>query len=164
MDKKQNGPVFEAGPGWGGKVKAWFGKYFYKVILPVIVVALIGYGITNRNSGENNDTLSPLDTNLPSNSTATISQTVNKGDGKILVARRAIAQYLTENSDISMTAGQKVYLETVLAQTIDNSLFKNGETVNFSVNDILSQIEKARLLTPIQLDKWEVYARKAGVK
>lgn len=166
MSEKNNGPVFEAGPGWGAKIKTWLGKYFYKVILPIIIIALVAYGIIGRKSNNNNNTnnTNPLETNIFSNNSMAVSETVNKGDGKIIVARRALAQFLSDNTDITLTAGQKVYLETVLSQTIDSNSFTVGQTVSFPEQTILDHIDNAKNLKPGQLDKWEVYARQAGVK
>jgi hypothetical protein len=163
-EQKNIGPVFESSPGWGGKTKAWLSKYFYKVILPVIIIVLVGYGIASRNGGNVNEDISPLESNNFEDAQALVSQTIGSGEGRIHVARRAIAWFLSENSDISLTAGQKVYLETVLAQNINKDLFKTGETVTFSDQEILNEIENARNLKPSQLDKWEAYARTAGVK
>lgn len=32
------GPNFEPGPGWGHYVSRWLGKYFWPVVVPIIIV------------------------------------------------------------------------------------------------------------------------------
>ncbi|MEK7506833.1 MAG: hypothetical protein AAB585_02370 [Patescibacteria group bacterium] len=34
-----SGPVFESGPGWGAKTGRWLGKYFWPIVVPLVVAA-----------------------------------------------------------------------------------------------------------------------------
>jgi hypothetical protein len=162
MSHENNGPVFESGPGWGEKIKKWFGRYFYKLVLPIIFLALVSYGIAFRNKTPETSML-PTETPTPM-SLALISQVVLKSDGKILVARRAVADYLASHTDLALSPAQKMYLETVLAEKIDNKSLFAGNTINFNDDDISSAIEKSMYLSPSQVLKWSEYARKAGIK
>lgn len=163
INQSAKGPVFESGPGWGAKIKTWLGKYFYKVILPIIIVFLVGYGIIYRDRSELNDDNFPLETQSPQYLEGNISQVIVKGDGKINIARKAITQYFSSHPEEPATLAQKMYLETVLAKTIDSDLIV-GNTVTFYEADIQAEFANAKTLTASQIQKWEAYARKAGIK
>ena len=152
-----SGPVFEAGPGWGTKTKNWFSKYLLKVILPVAVVALLIYGFSTRNRGDHVDDLfNPPSINETS---ATINQTVLKGDSLTLIARRALADYLSGNPDVFLTTGQKIFIENKLSQSLASQTLKVGAEVEINTTTILNLIDESKQLTKSQLDKWENYAR-----
>lgn len=163
MDKQSSGPIFESGPGWGAKVKTWLGKYFYKIVLPIIIIALIVYGIAFRNRSDQNVENNPLETQWPQYFEGEISQIIEKGDGKVFVARKAIAQYFSLHSDESATPAQKMYLETILAKNINDRLIV-GNTIIFYEADIQAELGNSKNLTPGQVQKWDAYARQAGVK
>jgi hypothetical protein len=160
-NRSSEGPVFESGPGWGVKVKKWLGKYFYKVVLPIIILALIIYGISTRQKPT--ESISPTETPIAVNNAA-ISEVVGKGDGMINIARRAIASYLLSNPLEMATPGQRVYAETALAATIDKSTFKIGNTIIFNSDKIKSLLDDSKQLTAGQLIKWDGYAKSAGMR
>ena len=149
------GPVFEAGPGWGAKTKNWLGRYFWKVIFPIVIIVLVGYGFSTRNDGEQ--------TKQPEKSAAAaedkISQSVTPGDSRTHLARRALAEYLQKAPDEVLTAGQKVFVETKLAKTVTAAVLKAGGAIDFRLEDIKNFAAQAKDLTQSQLQKWEIYAR-----
>ena len=156
----KNGPVFDSDPGWGAKVKAWLGKYFYKVILPILVIILVGYGIASRQSPTDNNellTVSPTPEN-----TGAVSVTVVKGDGRMLVARRALVDYLVSNPQ-DLTSAQKMYVETVLGSALQGPLTVSS-AIDFQLDDIRTAIASSNDLTDSQIQKWNSYAQKAGIK
>lgn len=159
---KSNGPVFEAGPGWGEKTKNWMSKYFYKVVLPAIVVVLVAYGIISRNGSP--EISSPEITNEPILQSASISQVIKAGEGKINVARRAVEEFAKLNTEEALSAGEKVFLETTLAQDVSASAFKAGQTIEFGIDAIRDAISKFKTLSASQIQKWDYYARRAGIK
>jgi len=164
MNDKSNGPIFEAGPGWGAKIKIWLKKYFFKIILPIVVIILAGYGIANREKTPVSSEFNPQETQITDNNdNNAIIIPVGKGDGKILVARKAVAKYFELNPDASATSGQKLYLETVLSQNGPAKL-TIGEQVTFYQGDIQAELENSKHLTQSQTQKWEAYAREAGIK
>jgi hypothetical protein len=149
-----SGPVFEAGPGWGKKLNEWFKKNFAKWILPVVGAVIIAAIILNLYKNNPGATATPTVAN-----TNLISQPVQKGDSRTLVARHALAQYLQMNPDQSLTNGQKLFIEEVLRRKIDAKPLAVGTTIEFSVSDIESAISQAKQLAPSTLAKWEIYAK-----
>ncbi len=147
------GPVFDFGPGWGFYVKRWFGKYLFKIVLPVIVL-LVAMGIyVSSNEAENNDRMAAKDK---------IAVVVIRGDSRALLARKALAEYLKGNSQEILTGGQKLFIEEILRRKLTNPKLTVGEIIEFTVDDIKTAIAQAKQLTPFQLEVWERYAR--GIK
>lgn len=143
------GPVFEPGPGWGFKVKKWLGKYFLKIVLPIIVVvAALTIILPKLNSGHKQETESP----------EVITQIVQIGDSRTKIARRALAEYLEAYPDDSLIPAQKVFIENKLQSKLDKHPVA-GTTVNFSLQDIQLVIAQAKTLSPTQLTKWADYAK-----
>lgn len=156
------GPVFEFSPGWEVKIKKWFKKYIlggncalcratrYVLLFGVVVLLFGGPQIRTFLDGQKQRALI---------SETKITETAQSGDSKIKLARRALADYLDKFTDTTITKGQKVFIETVLSQTITDEL-KPGTRVDFDFENIKTLIEQSRLLTPSQLQKWEEYAKK----
>ncbi len=155
------GPMFEAGPGWGKKLKKWSKKYIFAwdcalcraarfvVIFGLVFLIVIGPKIYDKKEPQ----------------TATekkISETIQPKDGTIHLARRILARYLAENTEIELTNGQKVFIETALSKEIPDELTHPGNTIEIGTEKIKTAIEKTNYLTPTQLQKWEKYAE--GVK
>lgn len=88
-----------------------------------------------------------------------IYQLVERGDSYTLVSRHALAQYLKNYPDQTLTNGQKVFIEEKLRQTVKNVKLTVGLFVQFQIEDIQSAIQQSKELTPIQLEKWNEYAR-----
>lgn len=154
----QSGPVFESGPGWGAKTKKWLNKYFYRVVLPIIVIALLVYGFKNRPKSNREIGLSPSPKITASQNV--ISQEVRKGDSRTLIARRALADYLQTATDVTLSAGQKVFVENKLSQLLANSALKVASNVEIKIDDIQAAITESQRLTKFQLQKWEEFAKK----
>lgn len=95
----------------------------------------------------------------PIDQSATISQTVVRNDSHTKLARRAVAEYLKSHSDLSLSNGQKLFIETSLVQFRRGSRLTVGSSVEFSIIEIESLIEKSKNLTPLQIQKWSVLAR-----
>lgn len=149
-----NGPVFEAGPGWGVKIKKWFGKYFFKAVLPVVIVVAVIYGIASRQT----DNQTADEDKSPVSAQAAISQTINRGDSRIMLARRALAKYL-EQSPQDLTKGQKVFIETALGRAVSRPELKTGESLEFKIDDIKTALTKSKELSVSQLKRWEAAAQ-----
>lgn len=158
----KGGPVFEFGPGWGIKVKTWLGKYSSKYILPVIILIFIGYGVISWDWSGHETSL--LETPGVENNSWIIAQIVHRGDGATHTARRVITEYLAAHPEVIVTAGQKVFLENILSKKINGKMMFVGNKIEFTGDEIKSGIEQSRQLTPTQLQKWEIYATRAGVK
>lgn len=156
------GPVFEFGPGWGVKVEKWFKKYIlggnctlcratrYVLLFGILILIFGGPQIRTFLDGQKQQALI---------SETKITETAQLGESKIKLARRALADYLDKFAETTVTNGQKVFIETVLSQTITDEL-KPGAQVDFDFENIRTLIEQSRLLTPSQLQKWEEYAKR----
>ena len=152
LQRSEGGPVFDFGPGWGFYVKKWLGKYLFKIVLPAIVV-IVAMGIfVSRNEAENGKkTIIPEET---------IKIVVLRGDSRALLARKALAEYLKENPQETLTGGQKLFIEEILRQKLTNPKLTVGEVAEFAVDDIKTAITQAEKLTQFQLEAWEEYAKK----
>jgi len=155
-----NGPVFEAGPGWGKKTKDWLKKYFFKVVLPV-AVAIIIFGVA-AGQKDNSGGLSIKNEDLLAG--PVFSQLVARGDSKTLLARRALGEYLASNPEVKLVLGQKVFLENHLAALIPKIQLSLNQKIEFKTADIEALIDEAKSLTSSQTEKWAGYGSSAGLK
>jgi len=152
-----SGPIFEPGPGWGFYVKRWFKKYFFKAVLPVlIIIGVIGI-FAVRKGTENEKAI----TNKKIADNQKISITIIKGDSRALLARKALIEYLKETSE-TLSKGQKLFIEEMLRRKLNNPKLIIGEVVEFNIEDIKTAVAQAKQLTQFQLQKWEELAEKAG--
>jgi hypothetical protein len=148
-----SGPVFDFGPGWGFYVKRWFGKYLFKIVLPAIVLIAATSIYVSSNEAENNEQRTAGEK---------ITVAVVRGDSRALLARKALAEYLKENPQETLTGGQKLFIEETLRRKLNNPKLTVGEIIEFAEDDIRSAISQAKQLAPFQLEVWERYAR--GIK
>lgn len=154
------GPIFEFGPGWGTKIKRWLKKYVlasdcplcrntrYVLIAGVIILIFFRPQLkpfTNQKE--------------PVIATTTINTIVQKGDSKTTVARRILADYLKSSQDLSLSAGQKVFVETKMVKLMANVALQVGQTVELRIEDVHKLGHQAESLSPSALKKWEGYAR-----
>lgn len=146
-----DGPIFEAGPGWGFKIKKWLNKNFFRKVLPAITVLVLVFGLfLFFKNYEKTDKNKRANTNI-------ITQTVLVGDSKTLVTRRALVSYL-EKFPESLSNGQKVFIEETLRKMISGNLAANMR-IEFKTEDIKTAIDKSLRLSPAQLEKWGEYAK-----
>ena len=156
------GPVFEFGPGWSAKTKKWYKKYILAsncslclktryVLLAGIIVLIAGWPQFKKMSNRQ-----PQDLLTDQIKIAKIVQT---GDSKIKLARRVLSDYLARFPDLSLTNGQKIFVETVLGQDITNDAFRAGANIEIAADDIKSVITRSKSLTPSQLQHWETAAK-----
>jgi len=79
-------------------------------------------------------------------------ETAQTGEGITHLARRALKKYLQENpQDFEVTAEHKIYIEDYLAKKMGDRWLNLGEKVEFSEPLLKEAIEKAKDLTPAQL-------------
>ena len=155
-----NGPVFEAEPGWGSKVKSWIKNYLFSIIIPAIILILIAYGLVVRQNSPAFEI--PTITPTPGIISSDIRTIVTRGDGKMLIARRALTDYFSKFPE-DLTPAQKIFAETVLGNALEGQQ-KIGDTVVFSLDDIRTALAASNDLSDFQIQKWETYAKKAGIK
>ncbi|MEK7181665.1 MAG: hypothetical protein AAB519_01975 [Patescibacteria group bacterium] len=109
------------------------------------------------------------------NNTATISTETSRetetsfveqaevGDGSTHLARRALAHYLEKNTDSSLTAEHKVYIEDYLRKNVSNNggLVPN-QSLEFSKDLIKQGIEKSKTLNEGQLQNLKKYSARVS--
>lgn len=154
IDQKENiesldrpsGPVFD-------KKSAKSKSRYFSLIIILLVLIVGGVLIVKNRFWPKIDESK----NRPEN--ILISQLVERGDSYTLVSRHALAQYLKNHPDQTLTNGQKVFIEEKLRQTVKNVKLTVGLFVQFQIEDIQSAIQQSKELTPIQLEKWNEYAK-----
>lgn len=156
-----SGPIFEPGPGWGIKLKKWVKKYAlggdctlcratrYVLVFGVVVLLLLIPPTNERRK------TSPITANK-------VSETVQPRDGQTHLVRRILARYLAQNTELKLINGQKIFIETILRETIPNQLVRVGNEIEIEVGEIKKAVERSKSLTASQLQKWEKYAE--GIK
>ncbi len=156
------GPIFEPGPGWGGKLKKWFKKYVlggdctlckatrYVLVFGVLVL-IVAWPKFNALKQS------------PAPTENKITETVGLNDGKTQLARKILAKYLSQNTNLNPSKAQKVFMETVLREKIpDEATKKIGNEVELNYNEIEQVINLSNLLSPLQLKKWEGFAQRVN--
>lgn len=143
---RPSGPVFDEKT---IKPKSWY----FSLIIILLVLIVGGVLIVKNRFWPKIDESK----NRPEN--ILISQLVERGDSYTLVSRHALAQYLKNHPDQTLTNGQKVFIEEKLRQTVKNVKLTVGLFVQFQIEDIQSAIQQSKELTPIQLEKWNEYAK-----
>ncbi len=150
------GPIFETGPGWGGKLKKWSKKYVLGgdctlcratryVLIFAIIILLAGWPKFNVPQ--------------PKPREIKIIEVVRPKDGQTHLARRILIKYLNQNQILELTNGQKIFIETVLREKIPNETLEQiGRQVEIEPEEIEKLVGRAKQLSPLQLKKWEVYA------
>lgn len=86
-------------------------------------------------------------------------ETAGQGDGLTHLARRSLANYLEKNSDQSLTAEHKIYIEDYLRKKVGyNKGLKVGNSVEFSKSLIQDAIQQSKTLNEKQLQNLHQYA------
>ena len=155
------GPIFEPGPGWGGRLKKWSKKYIlggnctlcratrYVLVFGIVFLLAAWPKI-----------------NLPKSSvleSLEIVEIVQPKNGQTHLARRILAKYLNQNQTLELTNGQKIFIETVLREQIpDDALDQIGSQVKIKSEEIKKLVNQAKQLSPLQLKKWEGYSQRVN--
>lgn len=86
-------------------------------------------------------------------------ETAISGDGSTKLARRALANYLEKNTDSSLTAEHKIYIEDYLRKNVGfNGKVRVGTSIEFSKDLIKQAVEQSKTLNERQLDNLHKYA------
>lgn len=86
-----------------------------------------------------------------------------RGDGTTHLARRALTHYLEKNTDSSLTAEHKIYIEDYLRKNINHTGAVTAKTsVDFSKNLISQAIEKSKTLNDKQLQNLKKYSARVS--
>ncbi|MEK9173647.1 MAG: hypothetical protein AAB845_00070 [Patescibacteria group bacterium] len=86
-----------------------------------------------------------------------------KGDGTTHLARRALAHYLEKNTDSSLSAEHKVYIEDYLRKhAAPKGSMNPGASVEFSKASIKEAIESSKNLNQHQLNNLKQFSHKVS--
>lgn len=84
--------------------------------------------------------------------------TAEKGEGITHLARKALAQYLSENSDSEVTALHKIYIEDYLQNKIGSQGIEVGHAETISKASIQEAIAASKNLSQASLDNLKKYS------
>lgn len=108
-------------------------------------------------------TQTPVPTAIPTTSPSVTptqekiySYTVQPGEYRVILARRAMNQYLSEKN-LSLLPEQKLYVETNLSIRSGVGPLSPGSYIQFYERDLEELVQKARNLTPLELVNWRRY-------
>ncbi len=91
------------------------------------------------------------------------AETAAQGEGMTHLARKATAHYLEKNTDSSLTAEHKIYIEDYLRKAVANKGgVKVGTSVEFSKELIGQAIAKSKTLSEGQLKNLEQYSSRVA--
>lgn len=91
------------------------------------------------------------------------SEQAERGNGTTHLARRALAHYLEKNTDSSLTAEHKVYIEDYLRKNIpQKGTLHAGTSVEFSKALITQAIAKSKTLNDRQLQNLKKYSARVS--
>lgn len=86
-----------------------------------------------------------------------------RGNGTTHLARRALAHYLEKNTDSSLSAEHKVYIEDYLRKNISHQgVLMTGTSIEFSKTLISQAIEKSKTLNDKQLQNLKKYSARVS--
>ncbi len=86
-----------------------------------------------------------------------------RGNGTTHLARRALAHYLEKNTDSSLTAEHKIYIEDYLRKNVpQQGALHAGTSVEFSKTLIHQAIEKSKTLNDKQLQNLKKYSARVS--
>lgn len=157
-DFKLLGPEFEPGPGWGKKLSVQMSKFISHRVFPFIAIFILIVGLYS---------FYPLLSQTSNNGQSEyqraefISVIVQPSDGFIKVARRALEQFLSQNSIFAdkLSAEHKLFIEQFLYNKDRRVSVVAGQEVKISVNDIEEGIASALVLSEHSLKKWRGYLK-----
>jgi len=90
-------------------------------------------------------------------------ETAQRGDSVTVLARRALKNYLEKNSDPSLTAEHKIYIEDYLRKHVGHQgTLHVGDKISFSKNLIKEGIEKSKTLNERQLENLKKYSARVS--
>lgn len=167
------GPIFEAKPGWGGKLANWLKRNFKKKILPIIIVvlvALISWAFLIKERAGQEKELFKEEEKIEKKEGVVIKEiegkkifklTARKGEGITHLARRALKEYLNENQEAGkdLKAEHKIFIEDYLKDLHGERFLNLGEELEFSADDIGKAIGEAKNLSENELANLSQYAQ-----
>lgn len=169
--QKVEGPLFTPGPGWGERFSKWMRSNFFKIVLPIIIIALavvlliIFLGKKESEKAKEISTPTPKITEVEKkedfvkkvDGKKIFVMKAQKGEGITHLARRSLKKYLDENPLEWVKAEHKIYIEDYLKDLHGERLLEIGEEIEFNTDDIAKAIEKANGLSEKDLSNLSKY-------
>ncbi|MDR3559739.1 MAG: hypothetical protein P4L62_03775 [Candidatus Pacebacteria bacterium] len=113
----------------------------------------------NQNTAPNQNAPKATSSVSTSQETSTaFVETAVRGDSETKLARRALADYLEKNSDSTLTAEHKIYIEDYLRKNVPQRKISVGTSVEFSKGMIAQAIAASKNLNSRQLQNLHHYA------
>ncbi len=112
----------------------------------------------NINTGKGPSTTKVEISNDNQQKDGAITVTADYGESLTHLARKATAQYISENNVENLTPAHKIYIEDTLQKNVLNKTVTPGTSVSFSNNSISSAINSANSLNDYQLQNLNSYA------
>lgn len=107
------------------------------------------------------DAMVPAETSRETEST--FVETAARGEGLTHLARKATANYLEKNTDSSLTAEHKIYIEDYLRKKVGHEGgVRIGTSVEFSKDLIRDAIAQSKMLNERQLKNLEQYSARVS--
>lgn len=153
------GPMFEAGPGWGERLGQWIRSRWSTKLFPAIAVVVLLAGMAKVYSQPQEKEPAKDKESFRSDFQAEISATVNKGDGIIVVSRRALAAYLKEFPDIQLKPEEHLYIENFFQTKFREIAPAIGQEIKFLKTDFEQSVNEALQLTEGQRQKLRDYLK-----
>lgn len=147
------GPIFEAGPGWGEKLKKWLSKKAGRKVIPAVAVAILLWGIASFFSRPTQKVSEKVTANQM------LAVTVKKGDGAIYIARRALAEYLLGFPEIDLKPEQKIYIDNYFKMKLAEKELVIGQAVEIDKKDLEQAVNEALLLSEAKLKRFRAYVQ-----
>lgn len=120
---------------------------------------------TTDSSSENVDrgkgpyTTETTATNQSRNEEGVTTVTASYGESLTHLARKATAQYISENNVQGLTPAHKIYIEDYLRRSVPSKNITPGVSVSFSNKSISNAIDSAKSLNDYQLQHLNGYAK-----
>ncbi len=88
-----------------------------------------------------------------------VSATVEKGDGVIMVSRRALAIYLQEFPDIQLKPEEHLHIDNFFKEKMRSTILSTGQEIDFLKEDLQQAINEALQLSERQRQELRAYLK-----
>jgi len=152
-----NGPIFEAGAGWGTRFSVWARGNLAYILPGIVILALI---IVFAFSGGSQNI---MDMESPSPSITQITgvgtrEIVRAGDSYTTVARRMIHNMLSAEQSGQVSKGALLYTETEMSRILQPQPLVVGAEISTTRDTVWGYLNGYDSLYPSQKTKWEFMA------
>ncbi len=150
-------PMFEAEPGWGGKLAIILKRYSYSFLIPLfaVVVVILSINILSAKYATQISTRSNTANSFESK--PTIQVVAERGQGISHLAKEVLNSYLIKDPLMNIGSGQKAFIINYIGNLYADVPVILGKSVEFKKDDLLLAIKKSERLTDYQIEEWSKY-------